>query len=572
MNFKLSKSQKIIYEKDGIYVVNACAGSGKTSTLSKKLAKLINENENNHEGIVAISFTNVAKNEINKNLNDMGIKLSYPHFLGTIDSFLNNYIFYPYYYLLDEFNKRPVLVGKPARSWNKTSNNNYDLSPDFDKITFDINGDLKKVQHNLTLKRKLKKHNKDGSLDKNYINYKNMKCRLFRRGFVTQSDIHYFSLKLLKNFPFIAKILSKKFHTFLIDEAQDTNEIQINILDIISKQEYIKNFIFIGDFNQAIFEWNGAKPELFNKISSENDSIELNENWRSSQNICEFTSKLLEKENKNSVAVNEDVKNYHFIPEIIEYETPQEAIDYFLDICNSQKDIEVTSNNISVLVRSKNLLKEIIGNSKVKNIEIDKTTKDMIYSKYLLDNNEISKAYENLEEILISIEKDDFHISKLKQKEYINTTGYFNYKLRIKELFDLMPSTKEYQLNCWIKIFKDNLHDSDYYLKDELLKNIKPSRLIIDIPYVFNENSIEYKDYQLSTIHKVKGETYDAVLLILKSKVQKAYKTMINEFIKTGKKDQELRNVYVGITRPRKILILAVPSKDKEKWEEIFVD
>ena len=116
------------------------------------------------------------------------------------------------------------------------------------------------------------------------------------------------------------------------------------------------------------------------------------------------------------------------------------------------------------------------------------------------------------------------------------------------------------------------MNKSDYYLKSELLKYVKPSNLTIDIPHALNENSIEYGDYQLSTIHKVKGETYDAVLLIVKSKVQKAYKTMIKEFDKTGEKDQELRNIYVGITRPRKILILAVPSKDKEKWEELFFD
>lgn len=69
----------------------------------------------------------------------------------------------------------------------------------------------------------------------------------------------------------------------------------------------------------------------------------------------------------------------------------------------------------------------------------------------------------------------------------------------------------------------------------------------------------------LGTIHKVKGKTFEAVLLILKS----GYKTKINEFIKNNDFNEELRNIYVAITRPRKILILATPTDEKE-WRSLF--
>ena len=67
--------------------------------------------------------------------------------------------------------------------------------------------------------------------------------------------------------------------------------------------------------------------------------------------------------------------------------------------------------------------------------------------------------------------------------------------------------------------------------------------------------------------HSVKGETFDAVLLLLKKKGAKGsyYKTLLNNGKKTMD-DEELRIVYVAITRPRKLLMLAVPKECYQYW------
>lgn len=75
-----------------------CAGTGKTFTISKKFAHLIKNNSHRHQGVATISFTNVAWKEIRDNLNEWNIFVDYPHFLGTIDHFINNQIFFKYYY------------------------------------------------------------------------------------------------------------------------------------------------------------------------------------------------------------------------------------------------------------------------------------------------------------------------------------------------------------------------------------------------------------------------------------------------------------------------------------------
>ncbi|MBK8367068.1 MAG: UvrD-helicase domain-containing protein [Bacteroidetes bacterium] len=69
----------------------------------------------------------------------------------------------------------------------------------------------------------------------------------------------------------------------------------------------VENIMLIGDRDQAIFEWNNAKPELFDNKFNQWDKIELNENRRSSQNICNVTCHLSSFPTSNSI--NPDVKN-----------------------------------------------------------------------------------------------------------------------------------------------------------------------------------------------------------------------------------------------------------------------
>src|SRR5690554_487131 len=91
----LSEKQKNIVDSvDSRIVVKACPGSGKTYSVSARIAKLLQQGFYKHKGIAVISFTTVAAEEIKKSLkSDYGIQITYPHFIGTIDSFIIQNIF-----------------------------------------------------------------------------------------------------------------------------------------------------------------------------------------------------------------------------------------------------------------------------------------------------------------------------------------------------------------------------------------------------------------------------------------------------------------------------------------------
>ena len=115
------RQKKIVFEKNGKFVVRACPGSGKTYSVAARLAWKLENWEYRSRGIATLSFTNVAWQEIkNKLENEFNIKktFGYPHFLGTIDSFVNQFIFLPFGHLVMGCNQRPILVGEPHGSWN----------------------------------------------------------------------------------------------------------------------------------------------------------------------------------------------------------------------------------------------------------------------------------------------------------------------------------------------------------------------------------------------------------------------------------------------------------------------
>ena len=116
---------------------------------------------------------------------------------------------------------------------------------------------------------------------------KRVKEQLYRNGYATQLDANYFAMRILEKYNAIAKALVYRFPVLMLDEAQDTSEVQMKIIDLLI-EEGLNEVMFIGDSDQAIYEWRTAKPQLFVEKTEHYHTILLNESLRSSQKICDF--------------------------------------------------------------------------------------------------------------------------------------------------------------------------------------------------------------------------------------------------------------------------------------------
>jgi DNA helicase II / ATP-dependent DNA helicase PcrA len=554
---ELSVKQQEIVTATGNVVVNACPGSGKTFSVAARIAHLLKTKDFHHQGIAAISFTNTAWQEIEKKLKEdfqIDVPIHYPHFLGTIDSFLNKYVFLPYGHLRIGKNERPQLVGEPHSSW---SGKGY-FDGFFDKISFDKSGHPYIFSGTI-----IKKEQQEKVFE--------IKNKIIKAGFANQADANYISRRVFQNYPIIARNIATRFPYLIIDEAQDTTDVQMEIINIL--HQHTNEIMLIGDPDQAIFEWNHAKPDLFHKkIIEWAPPIELDENRRSSQNICNCANAFLGQ--KKSIPLKGgEVIDYNFLPELKEFDplNPKSIDQIKVDFLALCKDREIEEEKIAIIYRSK-AFGEYFGKPIVKFEEqpwkVGKYyVRDFVQGKFLYENGDLKKGFKYMEHGFHKATTQESYLGNNYIKDQIAEKGFVKYRQELFEFIDLLPTTREKNLNTWVAEATTNLNEKysfDLPIDSKLgNKQIDSYFRNFDLPKDENENHI-------GTIHSVKGETYDAVLLFLNkaSGCRTLYANIFNKHENqlTDEEKEEIRIVYVGLTRASKIMVVAVPIGCKDIW------
>ena len=220
--YNFTDEQKDFLNASGNVVLHACPGSGKTFVVAQKLIQYILEWNLPHQGIAVLSFTNVASEEIQKQIAEKtsaGSIIDYPHYVGTLDSFVNHFILLRFGYLLLNPPKRPTIAFKdlyslPFRFWRGECHRKgcVDGISDF---RWDLNGNL--LRNNTPVDCPSGKY---GTPCHQY------KTILLNRGLVFQNETSSLAYRLLLSNPQIAQALAVRFPIILLDEAQDTSEEQ----------------------------------------------------------------------------------------------------------------------------------------------------------------------------------------------------------------------------------------------------------------------------------------------------------------------------------------------------------
>lgn len=267
----------------------AVPGSGKTTALQAKLYCLSKQLPfDDGSGILVLSHTNAAVEEIEKNLKKLCPKLfEYPNFVGTVQSFVNRFLAAPYYLnknnkkissidtgvyvnilrnrVLNKFdvqNEIKQLFRTPNVNWvydfriDKLSNGKYQISRTYSNETIEINkpkGNTKKSNY------------RDWSdADKKKIEQKliNLKSELLKMGVLSYEDAYFYGELFLKKYPIIKKILQERFKYVFVDEMQDLESFQIDLIeDIFDNGKNTSIIQRIGDVNQAIYS-SGKKVKI----------------------------------------------------------------------------------------------------------------------------------------------------------------------------------------------------------------------------------------------------------------------------------------------------------------------
>jgi DNA helicase-2/ATP-dependent DNA helicase PcrA len=283
--------QSVTLSEDINALILAGAGSGKTRVLTHRIHHLVSEKNHHADDILAVTFTNKAANEMKERLSDLLRRPIGRMWVGTFHSLAHRLL--------------------------RTHPSEANLSPTFQILDsqdqFRIIKRLMKENGIDEKKLKIKEvqwfinKNKDNGIspkdiEVGYDYAKQQKVKVFDiyENFIQVNDLVDFagllvkSFELLKNNQSLLEHYQNKFHHILVDEFQDTNRIQYQFIKILHNES---NHVFcVGDDDQSIYGWRGAKIENIQKI--ENDFkpiqiIKLEQNYRSTGNILSASNALI---------------------------------------------------------------------------------------------------------------------------------------------------------------------------------------------------------------------------------------------------------------------------------------
>lgn len=586
----LNEQQKeAVFHKEGPCLVIAGAGSGKTKVLTTRIAKLILDGVPSWN-ILAITFTNKAAKEMRDRLEVMISQNNV--FMGTFHSFGVRILRENYTYLGLERNFT-ILDSDDVLSLIKKIMKDKGISKEECAPSY-IRNRISFIKNEMMSELEIEKFFNTEPEQIAFEVYKEYKKVLKKNNSVDFDDLLLMPVMLFMKEKEILYHYQEKYKYILIDEYQDTNEVQYKLTKLLSS--LYQNIFVVGDPDQSIYQFRGANYK--NILNFEKDYknarvIALEENYRSTKMILEAANSVIknnkdrkEKNLKSNKVLGAKVKYLRSYDEKHEITLCIEEIKQLVSEGYKAKDIAVfyrTNGQARVVEEmfiKNNLPYKVVGSYYFYQ---RKEIKDLIsYLRLILNpHDEVSLRR------VINVPKRKIGPSTLQAIEnsaLINNVSMFDAISKGKELdfknliLELAKESESLSLTELIDTIMEKSGmkkelEEDATLENELrLENLMEFKSItasfeertgsVNLGDFLEEISLiadmsEHKDLKdvitLMTIHSAKGLEFDVVFLI---GMEESIFPHANSLLEKEGLEEERRLMYVGITRARDLLYL----------------
>jgi len=270
---------------DGPLLILAGAGSGKTKTITTRLAYLISIGID-PASILTLTFTNKAATEMRDRAFKLIENMNYPPLLCTFHKFgllflkfhisklgrKNNFV------IIDTDDKKRIL---------KTIDKSLTTSMVASEISKFKNSLISPMDAKVTAQQEM--YRQIANIYETYENY------LEENNLVDFDDLLLLTYKLLEKDKELAYETSEKYKYIMVDEYQDTNELQFKLLQKLCSNH--NNLCVVGDDDQSIYGWRGATIKNILNFDKHFDNafvVKLEENYRSTHTILKHANLLIE--------------------------------------------------------------------------------------------------------------------------------------------------------------------------------------------------------------------------------------------------------------------------------------
>ncbi|MCD6259101.1 MAG: UvrD-helicase domain-containing protein [Helicobacteraceae bacterium] len=284
---KLNESQSLaVQQTEGPVLILAGAGSGKTTTIISRLAYLIEVLGIPASNTLTLTFTNKAAKEMRERALDMVSQSAYPPLLCTFHKF--GLLFLKFnIHLLGRQNNFVVIDTDDKKRIIKKINSELPTPLIASEISRYKNSLM--TPDDAYKQSELFNYQQIAKVYEEYQNY------LLENNLVDFDDLIALTYKLLDENPELAQKTSEKYQYIMIDEYQDTNELQLKLIQKLCSAH--KNICVVGDDDQSIYGWRGA--HIRNIMEFDQDFLgakvfKLEENYRSKEPILTVANALIE--------------------------------------------------------------------------------------------------------------------------------------------------------------------------------------------------------------------------------------------------------------------------------------
>lgn len=584
--------------KEGPILVIAGAGTGKTKTLTYRVARLI-EDGISPENILLLTFTKKAASEMLNRatlvLDNRCEKVAG----GTFHSFAN-IILRKYSKLLKLKNNFTILDKSDCEDIiNHITGQLYPKKEKrFPKKNTILEIYSKSVNKETPTKQIIEEefpqfaHCEDKIIEihKAYVGYKR------ENSVLDYDDLLLYIKLLLENNESLRKKLSNQYKYIMVDEYQDTNTLQADVIKLLASEH--NNIMAVGDDAQSIYSFRGANYRNildFPKLFENTRIIKLEQNYRSTQNILNLTNSIISKaKEKYAKTLFSDIQSPQMPALICAKDTQMEA-DFICQRILELLDEDISLSDICVLARNARmsysleieLSKRAIPYQKFGGPKFMETAhiKDIVAHLRVIINPDdiislnrillllkgvgaatvnniipVIKGQLNPDIKLLPANKSSSIIPLLKTMEKLRS------KLPVKTPSDIVDEVIAY----YRPILKDKYDDfskrekdldhfqylaTQYSNLEDFISDLALEPPEASVEGMYKRNSDD-EALTISTIHSAKGLEWDSVFIIgaVDGRFPSAY-----SFNSEEEMDEELRLMYVATTRAKNNLYITYP-------------
>ena len=363
-----NKSQiQAISHMDGPAMVLAGPGSGKTTVITHRIKNLIEKAEVRPENILVVTFTMAAAISMQKRFSTLmnGGKGQLVTF-GTFHS-----VFYKILRKSRRYEATEILSERQKTDYIREIIGRYGISSnDISELSQNIINDIGNIKGNML---NAQEYEPSCCKKEDFIKvYNAYNLELKKDGKMDFDDILRECYLLLCENHTILEQWRELYKYILIDEFQDINRIQMNIIELLASP--LNNIFVVGDDDQSIYGFRGARPEImieFKDYYPEAELIVLNVNYRSTQSIINVAGRVIENNKTRLDKCAHANNDKDFQPDIRKFRNQVEELKFVVSKIKEYENQGISLSEMAILVRNNSQIQEISSFLKNRKIEAE---------------------------------------------------------------------------------------------------------------------------------------------------------------------------------------------------------